>query len=148
LYTVVQYLHADAPPSRAARDLASRFEVSTRTIERHFDALRQAGVPIYAQAGRRGGYVLGKAATLRPLNFTAAEAVAVAIALARSGRTPFGTQAGSALSKVLAAMPEASARASADARGVSRSADDPESGSNPQLCCLRRGSASSPPHQA
>ncbi|MFI6107475.1 helix-turn-helix transcriptional regulator [Streptomyces sp. NPDC051310] len=108
LYALVEHLRAVAPQCRSARALADRFEVSIRTIERDIAALQQAGVPIYAQAGRRGGYVLDKEASLPPLNFTAEEAVAVAIALVPLQQTPFAGQAVSALSKVLAAMPAAS----------------------------------------
>jgi predicted DNA-binding transcriptional regulator YafY len=42
--------------------------------------------------------------TLPPLNFTAAEALAVALALERAGRIPFGGAARSALQKLLTAM--------------------------------------------
>ena len=81
LYALVEDLRAISPRCRSARDLARRFEVSARTIERDIGALQQAGVPIYAEPGRRGGYALEKSMSLPPLNFTPAEAVAVAIAL-------------------------------------------------------------------
>lgn len=38
-----------------APELASEFEVSTRTIYRDIDALSAAGIPIYAEPGRNGG---------------------------------------------------------------------------------------------
>lgn len=38
-----------------AKELAERFEVSTRTIYRDLEALSQAGVPIYACRGKNGG---------------------------------------------------------------------------------------------
>lgn len=38
-----------------ARELAERFEVSTRTIYRDLEALSGAGIPIYASKGRGGG---------------------------------------------------------------------------------------------
>lgn len=50
-----------------APELASRFEVSVRTIYRDIDALSGAGIPIYTEAGRNGGihlmdgFVLDKA---------------------------------------------------------------------------------------
>src|SRR5690348_1285165 len=80
-YAIVEDLRAVAPGRRSARQLADRYEVSVRTIERDLDALQQAGVPIYVDVGRRGGYTLDKTRTLPPLNFTPAEAVAVAVAL-------------------------------------------------------------------
>ena len=91
-----------APRPRSARQLAERYEVSTRTIERDVLALQESGVPIYAVAGRCGGYVIDKAVTLPPLNFTAAEMVAIAVSLARAESTPFAAAMRSALRKVLA----------------------------------------------
>lgn len=76
-----------------------------RTIERDVGALQQAGVPIYADVGRRGGYTLDKSMTLPPLNFTPAEAVAVSVALRGVGGSPFDRAARSALRKIVAAMP-------------------------------------------
>lgn len=105
LYALVEDLRAIAPRCRSARDLAKRFEVSARTIERDIAALQESGVPIYAEPGRKGGYAIDKKMSLPPLNFTPAEAVAIAVALSRSGDQPFGRQAHSALRKVVAAMP-------------------------------------------
>jgi len=107
LYALVEELRAVAPRPRSARQLAGRYEVSTRTIERDILALQEAGVPIYAEAGRCGGYVIDKALTLPPLNFTAAEMVAMAVSLAGVGPTPFASALRSALRKVLAAAPAA-----------------------------------------
>jgi predicted DNA-binding transcriptional regulator YafY len=87
--------------------------VSVRTIERDICALQQAGVPIFADVGRGGGYTLDRSRTLPPLNFTPAEAVAVAITLSRSGGSPYSRSARTALHKIVAAM---SAADSASAR--------------------------------
>ncbi|WP_049565688.1 helix-turn-helix transcriptional regulator [Nonomuraea sp. SBT364] len=105
LYALVEDLRAIAPRCRSARELAGRFEVSVRTIERDITALQESGVPIYAETGRKGGYAIDKKMSLPPLNFTPAEAVAIAVALSRAGDQPFGRQARSALRKVVAAMP-------------------------------------------
>ncbi|MDY0163399.1 YafY family protein [Desulfobotulus sp.] len=39
-----------------ARELAAHFEVSHRTIQRDMDSLALAGIPVYADRGREGGY--------------------------------------------------------------------------------------------
>ncbi len=102
LYALVEELRAVAPRPRSARQLAERYEVSTRTIERDILALQESGVPIYAETGRHGGYAIDKTLTLPPLNFTAAEMVAIAVSLAREENTPFAAATRSALRKVLA----------------------------------------------
>jgi predicted DNA-binding transcriptional regulator YafY len=105
LYAVVEELRAAAPRPRSARQLARKYEVSTRTIERDILALQDAGVPVYAETGRLGGYVIDPAFTLPPVNFTAPEMVAIAVSLAGADGTPFAYAARSALRKVLAAAP-------------------------------------------
>ena len=109
LYALVEELRAVAPRPRSARQLAGRFEVSTRTIERDILALQESGVPVYAETGRRGGYVIDKTRTLPPVNFTAAEMVAIAVSLASAEATPFASAMRSALRKVLAVAPPAQA---------------------------------------
>jgi len=109
LYAVVEELRAAGAQGRSARWLAERFEVSTRTIERDILALQEAGVPISASVGRRGGYALDRSMTLPPLNFTPAEAVATAIGLRRLDDTPWARDARAALLKIVAAMPDAAA---------------------------------------
>ncbi|MDL4775065.1 MULTISPECIES: helix-turn-helix transcriptional regulator [Thermomonosporaceae] len=113
LYALVEELRACAPRRVSARELAARYEVSVRTIERDIGALQQGGVPIFADVGRTGGYTLDKSRTLPPLNFTPAEAVAVAVALGRAEGSPFSRSARTALHKIVAAM---SAADSASAR--------------------------------
>src|SRR4029077_3073316 len=90
LYALVEELRAVAPRPRSTRWLAGRFEVSARTIERDISALQQSGVPVWAEAGRSGGYCLDKERTLPPVNFTPGEAMALAVALRHVTGTPFG----------------------------------------------------------
>jgi predicted DNA-binding transcriptional regulator YafY len=105
LYAIVDELRAKAPRAWTAHQLARHFEVSTRTIERDILALQEAGVPIWATPGPGGGYTVDPAMTLPPLNFTADEALAIAVTLAVAGRMPFGQAARTAMEKVVAAMP-------------------------------------------
>jgi predicted DNA-binding transcriptional regulator YafY len=104
LYALVEELRARAPRTKRAAELAARFEVSVRTIERDLLALQEAGVPIWAQPGPGGGYGLNVDTTLPPLNLTSAEATALATALAASGAMPFAGAGRSALQKLTSVM--------------------------------------------
>ena len=106
LYAIAEELRAAGRSGRTSGWLARRLEVSTRTIKRDIDALLQAGLPLWAQPGPGGGYVLD-AATLPPLTVTGAEVAAIAVALAALPDLPFAVDGRSALAKVLAAMPAA-----------------------------------------
>ncbi|MFB4353892.1 WYL domain-containing protein [Microbacterium sp. LS_15] len=110
LYALVEELRAASPRPRSARWLAERFEVSRRTVERDLLALQQAGLPIWAEPGRTGGYVIDAAATLGPAGFTLDEAIAVLIGLGALRRSPFRQSAATAGRKILAVMPSDDAR--------------------------------------
>lgn len=62
-------------------ELADRLGVTTRTVRRDVDRLRNLGYPVDAASGRQGGYRLGVGAALPPLLLDDDEAVAVAIGL-------------------------------------------------------------------
>lgn len=90
-----------------------------RTIERDLVALQQSGLPIWAEPGRTGGYVIDASATLGPAGFTLDEALAVLIGLGTLGRSPFRHSARTAARKMLAVLPDGeAARASALASRV------------------------------
>lgn len=110
LYALVEELRARAPRLRTAAWLAAHFEMSVRTIERDLSALQQSGTPIFATPGRAGGYGIDPSMTLPPLNFTPAEAAAVAAALL-PGASPLPLAARSAAQKVTAALRGADAAA-------------------------------------
>src|SRR5258708_37803391 len=105
LYALVEELRAVAPRPRSARQLARKYEVSSRTIERDILALQESGVPVYAETGRHGGYVVDKPLTLPPVNLTAAEVVAHAVSFARADARPVAFAARGAHRKGLAADP-------------------------------------------
>ncbi|HEY1175809.1 MAG TPA: YafY family protein [Phytomonospora sp.] len=104
LYALVEELRAVSPRPRSARRLAEHFGVSVRTVERDLRALQESGVPIHAEAGRRGGYVIDKRRTLPPLTITPDEAVALSAALHSLHGSPFADAARSVMHKVRAVM--------------------------------------------
>src|ERR687892_59994 len=114
LYALVEELRASAPRARSAQRLAERFEVAVRTVQRDILTLQEAGVPIWATPGPGGGYTIDPGHTLPPLNFTPAEAAAMALAMARSGPMPFDGAARTALHKVVAAMSASGRTGAAD----------------------------------
>lgn len=107
LYAIVEQLRLAGPGGRTAEQLATRFEVSTRTVKRDIGALQQTGALVWAQPGPGGGYVLDTAVSLPPVNITAAEAVSLAVALSAVPDLPFAPDGRAALAKVLAVMPDA-----------------------------------------
>lgn len=62
-------------------ELAERLEVTTRTVRRDVDRLRELGYPVHAVMGPVGGYRLGAGAALPPLLLDDGEAVAVTLGL-------------------------------------------------------------------
>lgn len=130
LYALAEELRAAGPRGRTARQLAARFEVSVRTIERDLSALGQAGVPLATKQGRTGGYSVDRSMSLPPLNFSAREAMAVAVALSRGDHVLFARDARTALQKIVAAMPqrdlEEARAAAAKVRLLVRPVPDPD----------------------
>ena len=117
LYGLVEELRAAAPGRRSARWLAGRFEVSARTIERDISALQASGVPIWADAGRTGGYTIDASHTLPPLGLTVDEALAVTIGLGQLARSPFREAALSARRKISAVLSADDVRRTAELAG-------------------------------
>lgn len=114
LYALAEELRRAGRAGTTSTRLARLFEVSPRTVKRDVSALQQAGLPVTAQAGLGGGYVLDASVGLPPVNFTPAQAVALALAVrALPAGSPFGTDAEAARGKVLDALPPAD-RARAD----------------------------------
>lgn len=91
-----------------ADTLARELEVSTRTVLRDIEALSAAGVPVYAERGRHGGFALlpGFRTELTGLNHD--EALALLTAGSRRGEQVFGlgSALSSAMRKVVDALPE------------------------------------------
>src|SRR5687768_9328679 len=91
----------------SATALARELEVSTRTVLRDIDALSAAGVPVYAERGRHGGFALlpGFRTELTGLNHD--EALALLTAGSGRGEQVFGlgSALASAMRKVVDALP-------------------------------------------
>lgn len=90
-----------------AGELAERLEASERTIRRDLDALGAAGVPVYAQRGRGGGWALLGGHRLNLSGLTTEEAEALFLVAGPERLAGLGVDAGvrSALRKLVAALP-------------------------------------------
>ncbi|MFI6541054.1 helix-turn-helix transcriptional regulator [Nonomuraea sp. NPDC050547] len=92
----------------SAAALSRELEVSTRTVLRDIEALSAAGVPVYAERGRHGGFALlpGFRTELTGLNQD--EALALLVAGSRRGAQAFGlgSALASAMLKVVDALPD------------------------------------------
>lgn len=87
-----------------AQEVADELEISERTARRDLEALGMAGIPVYSQAGRGGGWRLAGGGRTDLSGLTAAEARALfAVAGPASGAAP---AVRSALRKLVRALPE------------------------------------------
>ncbi|MFC5216577.1 helix-turn-helix transcriptional regulator [Streptomyces coerulescens] len=109
-----------------ANTLARELEVSTRTVLRDIEVLSAAGVPIYAERGRHGGFALlpGFRTELTGLNHD--ETLALLTARSGRGEQVFGLRPAlaSAIRKVVDALPEGHLASASDA--AQRFLVDPE----------------------
>ncbi|XMA39301.1 WYL domain-containing protein [Streptomyces albogriseolus] len=88
--------------------LARELEVSTRTVLRDMDALSAAGVPVYAERGRHGGFALLPDFRTALTGLSHDEALALLVAGSRRGAQllGLGSALASAVLKVVDALPE------------------------------------------
>ncbi|MEU2564215.1 WYL domain-containing protein [Streptomyces longispororuber] len=91
-----------------ADTLARELEVSTRTVLRDIEALSAAGVPVYAERGRYGGFALAPGFRTELTGLNHDEALALLTAGSGRGEQVFGLGSAltSAMRKVLDALPE------------------------------------------
>jgi predicted DNA-binding transcriptional regulator YafY len=92
----------------SATTLAATLEVSTRTILRDIDELSAAGVPVWAERGREGGFQLAAGWSTRLTGLTEPESQALFLAGIPSAASELGlgAAAASARVKMLNALPE------------------------------------------
>jgi len=94
-----------------AAELAEELEISQRSARRDLEALGMAGVPVYSQPGRDGGWSLVGGARTDLSGLTASEARALFLVAGPAAATP---EVKAALRKLVRALPEPF-RASAEA---------------------------------
>ncbi|MFR9775062.1 helix-turn-helix transcriptional regulator [Micromonospora sp. MS34] len=97
-----------------AAELATELEVSVATARRDLEALSAAGVPVYPQAGRGGGWSLVGGARTDLSGLTATEAQALFLLVGPAAAV--SPEARAALRKLLTALPR-TFRADAEAAG-------------------------------
>lgn len=75
--------------------------MTSRTIKRDIATLEAGGLPVWGRTGPGGGYGLAESASLPPVNFTPAQALALSAAVAATTQAPFSDSARTAARKVL-----------------------------------------------
>jgi len=95
-------------PHWSAVELGDRLGITERTVRRDVTRLRDLGYPVVADAGRTGGYELGRGGALPPLLLSDDESVAVAMGLraaANGGVAGYEEAAVAALAKLEQMLP-------------------------------------------
>jgi len=101
----------------SAEALAEELEVSTRTVFRDIEALSTAGVPVYAERGRHGGFAILPGFRTELTGLNPDEALALLTAGSGRGEKVFGLSLAlaSAMRKIVDALPEGNRVSASDA---------------------------------
>lgn len=118
-----------ARPGTTADQLASSLGVTERAARRYIGILREAGIPVESARGPYGGYRLGRGTRLPPVVFTEEQALALVMAVLDGQPAAIDADdlVGSALSKVIRALPESIGRQAAALRAHASAAPDRQS---------------------
>jgi predicted DNA-binding transcriptional regulator YafY len=114
LHALTESLRRAGTQGRTAHQLADEFEVTPRTIKRDLAALQAGGLPVWGRTGPGGGYGLAATSSLPPVNFTAAQALALSAAVAVTMQAPFSVSARAATRKVLDVLDPVTRRRAAE----------------------------------
>ncbi len=115
-----------ARPGATAAELAAGLGVTERAARRYVGILREAGIPVESTRGPYGGYRLGRGTRLPPVVFTEPEALGLVMAVldGHPAATDVDDLVGSALGKVVRALPESVGRRAATLREHASAAPD------------------------
>ncbi|MER5602339.1 WYL domain-containing protein [Streptomyces sp. NPDC002265] len=116
-------------PGTTAGELAVRLGVTERAARRYVGILREAGIPVQSARGPHGGYRLGRGTRLPPVHFTQSEALGLVMAVLSGRPTAADTDdlIGTALGKVVKALPESVGQQAAMLREYASAAANPYS---------------------
>lgn len=122
-------------PGITAQRLGERLGVTERAARRYVATLREADLPIESVSGPYGGYRVGRGLRLPPLTFSAAEAMGLVMAVLEGHRYAADPTdlVGSALAKILRALPERVAGPVQALRRISAPGSAPGTSPSPEL---------------
>ncbi|WP_420451992.1 helix-turn-helix transcriptional regulator [Ilumatobacter sp.] len=115
-----------ANPGIGAAEIAGRLEISERAVRRYIATLRSVGISIDSTRGRYGGYRIGRSTEPPPLVFESGEVLGLVTAVLDGHHAAADPDdpVGSALSKLIASLPAATARQASIVRSHARAAPD------------------------
>nr|BFE80693.1 hypothetical protein GCM10020093_032940 [Planobispora longispora] len=115
-----------ARPGVTAGELAACLGVTERAARRYVGILREAGIPVESVRGPYGGYRLGRGTRLPAVAFTEPEALGLVMAVlnGQPAAADVGDLVGTALGKIIRALPENVGRQAATLREYASAAPD------------------------